>query len=105
MASEERNTYEVYEKATLAFEKLKAQKGDIIVVEFPSKINKRQMAATAELLGERSRELGVHILCVTQGITVRDLSEKTLNELGYYKQQGPDPLSQALNEGDGTYRP
>lgn len=86
VTDQERNPYEVYEKATIAFQKLKAQKGDIVVVNFPSNINRDQMAATAEMLGERSRELGVHILCTTAGITIEDLPEETLNKLGYFKR-------------------
>ena len=83
--SEERNPYELYENATIAFQKLKAQKGDVIVITFPENIDPRQLQAAAEMFSERSKEIGVHIICAAAGITVGNLPEAELNAAGYYR--------------------
>jgi hypothetical protein len=86
MSNEEQNPYDIYEKATIGFQKLKAGPGDIVVITFPENIDPRQMEAAALMFGERSKEMGIHIICTSQGITANDLSEAELNACGYYKK-------------------
>lgn len=86
MSEEKKNPYEIYEKASISFQKLKAKPGDIVIIGFPENMDPRQLNAAAQMFGERSQEIGVHIICSVGNITVSDLPEAELNAAGYYKR-------------------
>ena len=82
--------YEIYEKATIAFQKLKVESGDVIVISFPEDIDPQQLQAAAMMFAERSQEIGAHIICAANNITVNTLTEAELNAAGYYRKEDDD---------------
>lgn len=86
MADEERNPYEIYEKARTAMMKLEIKRGDVAVIYFPKDIDPLQMHAAAEHLGLAAEEMGATILCLRFGMTVEHLPEEEMNKLGWYRR-------------------
>lgn len=78
------DNYKVYDKATLAFQKLKPRDGDIIVITFPDDIQPQQMQNFAEQLQPQIPD-DVTILCTRAGVTIDNLPESEMNKLGWYK--------------------
>ena len=76
--------YKIYDTATLAFQKLNPQDGDIIIINFPYDIHPEQMKLFAEQLKPQIPE-NVTILCTREGVTVNSFSEEEMNKLGWYK--------------------
>jgi len=76
--------YRTYDKATLAFQKLDALPGDVIVITFPADILPEQMQSFAEQIQPNVPE-DVTILCTRSGVTVESFPEARMNELGWYK--------------------
>ncbi len=73
----------IYERADIAFKKLSAADGDIIVVTFPSNILMEQMQAFASYM-ESAIPTGVTVFCTKDGVTMDLLPKEQLNALGWY---------------------
>lgn len=74
----------IYEKATIAFQKLDVQPGNIVVVHFPADIEHEQMNEVAQQL-RPALPPKVVVLCVRAGVTIEALSEVYMNKLGWFK--------------------
>lgn len=82
---EEDTTYQLYEKTDLGLNLLKAKPGDVLTVTFPDDMDPRQMHAALLQMHEATNEIGVHIVGLTQGITMQHVPQKEMNRLGWYK--------------------
>ncbi len=78
------NGYKIYDKAELAFQKLDALAGDVIVITFPADIHPAQMQSFAEQIQPNVPD-DVTILCTRAGVTVESFPEAEMNKMGWYK--------------------
>jgi len=76
--------HKIYDRASLAFQKLSPKDGDVIVISFPADIEPLQMQLFAEGLQPHIPK-GVTILCSRSGVTIQNLPEAEMNALGWYK--------------------
>ncbi len=76
--------FKVYEKASLAFQKLEPNPGDIISVRFPDDIHPVQMEKFAEGLRAHLPE-DVVLLCLRAGTSIDKIPETEMNKHGWYK--------------------
>lgn len=77
----------VYEKVTVAFEKLKVEEGDTIIINFPTDMNPTQMHSVSMVFETLRDKYQCDIIGLTQGITIDCISEEDMNELGWYRRK------------------
>ena len=76
----------IYDQATLAFQKLSPNEGDVVAVMFPNDIVHEQMVAVAEMLQPLTKEHGCSIVCLREGIQLHQIPEEKMNELGWFRK-------------------
>lgn len=74
-----------YEQATIAFKKLGAKAGNIIVVTVPDDIATVQMQAAMEQLHKIGKDHDVTVMLVRAGTKIEELDEVKMAEHGWYK--------------------
>jgi len=74
-----------YDAATLAFKKIDANAGDLVVIRFPDDIAHEQMQRVGYGLADYAAEKGIDILCLREGVSVEHVDEARMNELGWFR--------------------
>lgn len=74
-----------YEQAAVAFKRLNAKAGNIIVVTVPDDIATSQMQAAMEQLHKIGKEHECTVMVVRAGTSVEELSEAKMADYGWYR--------------------
>lgn len=77
----------IYEQATVAFERLRVEEGDTILINFPADMNPAQMHSVSIVFEALRDKYQCDIIGLTQGITVDCISEEDMNKLGWYRKK------------------
>lgn len=77
----------IYEQATVAFEKLRVEEGDTILINFPTDMEPAQMHSVSMVFEELRNKYQCNIVGLTQGITIDCISEEDMNKLGWYRKK------------------
>lgn len=72
------------DQATIAFQALRLNDGDIVVVNLPDNIAYEQMQQVAEMVSS-TLPAGVAALVLTDGITISKMSEDEMNAAGWQR--------------------
>lgn len=81
-------TYNVYEKSAVVFEKLSAKSGDLITITVPANMNPQQMKAFSLLIQESIADYlpeGVNAVIVASNIQVEHWPKEMMARHGWYK--------------------
>lgn len=74
-----------YDQATIAFEKLRIEKGDVVIVNFPPDMSTEQVHSVQLAFDHLCDMYKCNVIMIGSGLTINAISEENMNKLGWYR--------------------